>query len=75
MSLLKDESIEALKNAMLKKLSLENITSDKSGEIIITNLRHRICLENTVSSLKNAAATLDEGMTGEFLSVDLRNSL
>lgn len=74
-SLLKDESIESLKDAMLKKLSLENITSDKSGEIIITNLRHRICLENTVSSLKNAAATLDKGMTGEFLSVDLRNSL
>ncbi|MBK9330801.1 MAG: tRNA uridine-5-carboxymethylaminomethyl(34) synthesis GTPase MnmE, partial [Ignavibacteria bacterium] len=74
-SLLKDDSIETLKTAMLKKLSLENITSDKSGEIIITNLRHRICLENTVTSLRNAAATLDEGMTGEFLSVDLRNSL
>ncbi|MBS1518683.1 MAG: tRNA uridine-5-carboxymethylaminomethyl(34) synthesis GTPase MnmE [Bacteroidetes bacterium] len=74
-SLLKDETIEALKKKMLKKISLENLTSGKSGEIIITNLRHRICLENVVDSLKSTLATLDAGMTGEFLSVDLRKAL
>ena len=45
-----------------------------SADIILTNLRHRICLENVVISLNNAVTTIDEGMSGEFISVDLRNS-
>lgn len=74
-SLLRDETIEDLKKEMLHKISMENVTRQKSDEIIITNLRHRVCLENVVSSLSNTLKTLEEGMTGEFLSVDLRNAL
>ena len=73
-SLLNDVTIEKLKNNMTalihsKKLNLS------SADIILTNLRHRICLENVVISLNNAVTTIDEGMSGEFISVDLRNSL
>lgn len=74
-TLLKDETIEQLKKEMLQKISLENLTPQNSDEIIITNLRHRICLENVVTSLQNTLITLNDGMTGEFLSVDLRNAL
>ena len=74
-SLLKDETIEDLKKKMLHKISIENVTRQKSDEIIITNLRHKICLEDVVTSLSNTLVTLNDGMTGEFLSVDLRDAL
>jgi tRNA modification GTPase len=73
-SILDDGSIDALKKEMVRKvLSKEGAVS--SGEIILTNIRHKTCLENTVSSLKNAIQTLDENMSGEYISVDLRNAL
>ena len=49
--------------------------SVSSGDIILTNLRHKTCLENTVESLRNAVKTLDDNMSGEYISVDLRNAL
>lgn len=73
-SLLKDDSIEDLKNAMISKITSGKI-SKTSEDIILTNLRHKICLENVVSSLEEAANTIKDGMSGEFISVDLRNAL
>ncbi len=73
-SLLKDDTIEKLKNEMTAKIHSREIRLS-SDDIILTNLRHRICLENVVSSLKAAVKTTDEGMSGEFISVDLRNAL
>lgn len=73
-SLLKDDTIEKLKNEMSAKVHSDG-TEFSSDEIILTNLRHRICLENVVSSLKAAVKTTDDGMSGEFISVDLRNAL
>jgi len=73
-SLLKDESIETLKNEMLKKVAVSEINTS-SNEIILTNLRHKICLEKVVTSLNEAIATIQTGMSGEFISVDLRNAL
>jgi len=73
-SLVKDETIEDLKKQMTDKISSDKIkiTSD---EIILTNLRHRICLENVVIALNEAVNTIEEGMSGEFISVDLRNAI
>jgi tRNA modification GTPase len=73
-SLLKDETIEDLKNAMAEKVKSAEVKSG-SEKIILTNLRHKICLENVVSSLKNAVKTIDEKMSGEYISIDLRNAL
>ena len=73
-SLIKDESIEEFKKEMVSKISAGKINSS-SGEIIITNLRHKICLESVVKSLTNAVQSIDNDMSGEFISVDLRNSL
>ncbi len=71
-SILNDSSIENLKKEMINKVQFREI---KSGDIILTNLRHKICLENVVISLSNALQTIDDGMSGEFISVDLRNAL
>ncbi len=73
-SILKDDTIEALKNEMVSKvLSKDGIVS--SGDIILTNYRHKICLENTVTSLNNAVNTIEDGMSGEYIAIDLRNAL
>ena len=73
-SLLNDDTIEKLKNEMTSLIHSKEIKLS-SDDIILTNLRHRICLENVVSSLNDAVKTTDDGMSGEFISVDLRNSL
>jgi len=73
-SLYKDDTIEKLKEEMVAKAVSEDVRK-KAGDIILTNLRHKICLENVVSSLGNAVKTIDENLSGEFVSVDLRNSL
>ncbi len=73
-SLLNDELIEKLKKELVHKISGDRIKIS-SGDIILTNLRHRHCLEDVVSSLNNAVKTIDEGMSGEFISLDLRNAL
>ncbi len=73
-SLLRDETIDNLKVQMIDKISSQNMNIS-SSDIILTNLRHKICLENVVMSLENAVNTINEGMSGEFISVDLRNAL
>ncbi|MGV8018840.1 MAG: hypothetical protein AB2L26_11775 [Ignavibacteria bacterium] len=47
----------------------------EQGKIILTNLRHKICVEETIASLKNVIESIDNKMSGEFISVDLRNAL
>jgi tRNA modification GTPase len=59
---------------MTKKVST-SLSAVKSDKIILTNLRHKICLENTVASLNNVIKSIDDNMSGEFISIDLRNAL
>lgn len=73
-SIYDEKSIDILKNKMISKSV--NIDSERVNEnLILTNLRHKICLDNVVSSLKESIKTIDSKMSGEFISVDLRNSL
>lgn len=67
-------SIEKLKRIMSAKFKFaeKNLVTDN---IVITNLRHKICLENVIVSLKNALHTLEMKYSGEFVSVDLRKAL
>lgn len=46
-----------------------------SSSIIITNIRHRNALQNALNSLKNAENSLNNDMSGDFIAVDLRESL
>ena len=69
-----NKSIEKLKSEMINKLNLSSISS-QSGELIITNLRHKLCLENTVKELESAIHSIENNMSGEYISLDLRNAL
>lgn len=73
-SIFDDSSLNNLKQK-LTGIIKENNINKSSSEIILTNLRHKICLENVVNSLKNVTKSIDNKMSGEFISVDLRNSL
>ena len=73
-SILKDDTIEELNNEMVDKV-LAKDGGFSTEDIILTNIRHKVCLENTVSSLQNAVNTIQEGMSGEYIAIDLRNAL
>ncbi len=66
--------LSGLKKEMTKKVST-SLSAIKSDKIILTNFRHKICLENTAASLKNVIKSIDDNMSGEFISIDLRNAL
>ena len=66
------EGIEAL----LKKLKEKAIGSGTYTEktAIVTNLRHHNCLKKTRENLINARESILNKMSGEFISIDLRNA-
>ncbi|MGB9697593.1 MAG: tRNA uridine-5-carboxymethylaminomethyl(34) synthesis GTPase MnmE [Ignavibacteria bacterium] len=73
-SIYDEKTIENLKLAFTQKIT-ETSLKLQSGEIILTNFRHKICLENVAHSLNAAIDSIDNNMSGEFISVDLRNAL
>jgi tRNA modification GTPase len=73
-SIFNDASLYKLKQKITNKIK-ESSVQKSSGEIILTNLRHKICLENVVGSLWQVVDSIDKKMSGEFISIDLRNAL
>jgi tRNA modification GTPase len=67
-------SIENLKKEMSSKFKFAEDRLE-SNKTILTNLRHKICLEKVIESLKIALQSLEMKYSGEFISVDLRNAL
>ncbi len=66
------EGIELL----LKKLTVIAIGTETYTEksTIVTNLRHLNCLKKSRENLMNARESILKKMSGEFISVDLRNA-
>lgn len=73
-SLLNEETLENLKRLMSDKVKSAFIPFSKD-EIVLTNIRHKFCLENVIRSLEEAITSVESKMSGEFISVDLRNAL
>jgi len=73
-SLFDSDSIEQLKKSMVKNY-LESVKIENKDDIILTNYRHKLCIEQTVDSLTNAIDSLDSSMSGEYISLDLRNAI
>jgi tRNA modification GTPase len=73
-SIFNDASLYKLKQKITNKIK-EKSVQKSSSEIILTNLRHKICLESVVGSLKQVINSIDKKMSGEFISIDLRNAL
>lgn len=72
-SALEGERIEALKQLM-KQRALENKHYDASS-LLVTSSRHRDALQKAQEHIRSALQALDQGMTGDFLSIDLRSAL
>ena len=72
-SALKEENIGELKKLM-KQRALENKDYDTSS-ILVTSSRHRDGLQKARENIRRAVEALDKGMTGDFLSIDLRAAL
>jgi tRNA modification GTPase len=73
-SIFDSASIDKLKKAMSEKIKCSEIVSI-SDNIVLTNLRHKICLEKVIYSLENSVKSLKDNLSGEFVSVDLRSAL
>jgi len=72
-SALEGEKINELKKLM-KQRALENKHYDSSS-LLVTSSRHRDALEKAQQHVQSALQALDRGMTGDFLSIDLRAAL
>jgi len=72
-SALEQQNIDALKNLM-KQRALENKDYDASS-LLVTSSRHRDALQKARENIQRAMQALEQGMTGDFLSIDLRSAL
>lgn len=68
-----DVQIDALKKLM-KQRALENKHYDASS-LLVTSSRHRDALLKAREHVQSAVKALHDGMTGDFLSIDLRAAL
>lgn len=69
-----NDSIKLLKETMVNKVKINEVNFG-FGKIIITNLRHKICIDKTIDSLMKVIDSINKEMSGEFISIDLRNAL
>ncbi len=73
-------AISAKNKSNIEKLStrlLEIVESGKahSGETIVTNARHYEALTKASSALADIRSGMDNGITGDFLAIDIRRTL
>jgi tRNA modification GTPase len=66
------KGIEELKT---KILSIFHVNSVKQGDVLVTNLRHYQNLIQTNEALQRVLNGMSESVTGDFLAMDIRQSL
>jgi tRNA modification GTPase len=71
-SALTGEGIEKLFSLLKEKALGQKNYTEKSA--VVSNIRHYVALKNAKESLENAEKTIKDGMSGEFVSVDLRSA-
>tara|TARA_B100000780_G_scaffold277224_1_gene247428 strand:- start:390 stop:1736 length:1347 start_codon:yes stop_codon:yes gene_type:complete len=64
-----------LKNIQLKLLSLTNDEWNGSSDILIANVRHAEALSSALNSLIKAEDGLNDGISGEFIAYELKDTL
>ncbi|MEQ8423160.1 MAG: tRNA uridine-5-carboxymethylaminomethyl(34) synthesis GTPase MnmE, partial [Cyclobacteriaceae bacterium] len=64
--------IDELKEKILSLFEIQNV---KTGDVMVTNLRHYQNLLQTNESLSRVLDGMDNGVTGDFLAMDIRQSL
>lgn len=66
------ENLEILKRELMKAVNIEGF---KTGNVMVTNSRHFEGLVRTQESLESVIIGLSEGVTGDFLAMDIRHAL
>ncbi|UII24049.1 tRNA uridine-5-carboxymethylaminomethyl(34) synthesis GTPase MnmE [Fulvivirga ligni] len=66
------ENLDALKDRILEEVNLDNF---KSGNTLVTNIRHYDNLLKTRNALQDVLNGLGNNITGDFLAMDIRQSL
>ena len=67
-----NEGIDVLKKKLLEFTNSSNISKNSS---IVTNLRHYQELQLTLNEVENIINGMNEGLTGDFLSINIRQAL
>ena len=71
-SALSGKGVEELQDRIL---ALVNLDSFRSGDTVVTNIRHYDSLLQTKSSLQDVLNGIDGGITNDFLALDIRQAL
>jgi tRNA modification GTPase len=66
------DKLDDLKERILEVVNLDNF---KTGDTIVTNIRHYDNLIKTRDALNDVLTGLDKNVTGDFLAMDIRQSL
>lgn len=64
--------LESLKE---KLYQMVNVGEFKTGNTVVTNARHHESLQNTLESLNDVLQGVDNGISGDFLAMDIRQAL
>ncbi|WMJ74584.1 tRNA uridine-5-carboxymethylaminomethyl(34) synthesis GTPase MnmE [Cytophagaceae bacterium ABcell3] len=64
--------LDELKDKILGRVNAQDF---KTGNTMVTNLRHYESLVNTKQALLTVLDAIDNGVTGDFLAMDIRNAL
>jgi len=65
-------NLNTLKDTILSKFQVHEV---RQGDVLVTNLRHYQKLAETNQSLQRVLTGLESGVTGDFLAMDIRQSL
>jgi tRNA modification GTPase len=71
-SALKKTNMDVLRDKITSRFGMKNV---KQGDVLVTNLRHYQNLVQTKSALQRVIGGIDGGITGDFLAMDIRQSL
>ncbi len=71
-SALTGQGMESLFNNLIEFSIGSSVYSEKSA--VVSSLRHFLCLKNAKESLQKAVDSINLGLSGEFIAVDLRNA-
>ncbi len=65
-------NVEYLTELLLETVNLKNF---KTGDAVVTNIRHFESLVNTQTALDKTLEGIDEDISGDFLAMDIRQAL
>jgi tRNA modification GTPase len=65
-------NIQELKDKILSHFQIRGV---KTGDVMVTNLRHYQNLQQTYDALARVLDGMDKEITGDFLAMDIRQSL